>query len=620
MIETFKHRIQPAILELHETVMAQMSDCPLPEALGEHLNHLRGDGTGRSIVLLAVMNDVLRMNQIALGPNPETHPEALDAILPLCRSAAKTFAAKGLAHYEPYTNLQREDASEFLEFYRSSRLPFTAEASVTQWSGLQICRNVAVHTQDGSVVDAYEELINTVTDFWDEVGLTRRQSPAIAALQEFLTDSCEDIRDELGDHSHERPRISSNVDRHLEAERNRLSQWQEQLNRQHAELSAGRSELQKQLTDLRDRETRLKQLQAQLKQQQDQFADRETQLQAARERLTIDQSALEMQRQKIEQLRAQLETEKDSSKNRSLESERSALWKDREELALERDRLAAERIRLEQERDAFEHERFQHQQPDSAEQASISADDNDPASEPSDFLVDDLDDHDFVSELMAASQIGDVLTIHAILARLPHSVSEQLVWGNRETNNAVLAATVGHDDEKYDTIARLLAESCPSCVRSAFPSLLQILRDASSPPSARRRSAQAIGSLQQDANHAIPILLGVLESEDRSVALAASEAIAKIDPSAIETEAIPYLNSILDHAQSSSQSRTWTANLYAARADLHRLSNQPQPALEDYQESLRHRTSPNHPDQQFCTELEAYLKNSSASPNPSPRT
>ena len=173
----------------------------------------------------------------------------------------------------------------------------------------------------------------------------------------------------------------------------------------------------------------------------------------------------------------------------------------------------------------------------------------------------------------------------------------------------MLAATVGNDAEKFDSIVTLLASTCPDCVRSVFSTLLQILRDVSSPPSARRRSAIAIGCLGSDANHAISALFGVLESEDRSVSLAASEAIAKIDLATVETEAIPYLTTILQQSGSASQSQVWTANLYAARADLYRLSNQPRRALDDYEESLKHRPNASQRDVRFCEEMRDVLKN-----------
>ncbi|WP_166819866.1 HEAT repeat domain-containing protein [Thalassoroseus pseudoceratinae] len=609
MIETFKYRIQPAILELHETLVAQMSDCPLADALGEDLDQLRGDGTGRSIVLLAVMNDVLRMNQIALESHPEIPSRTLDAILPFCQSVAKTFATKGLDHYQPYTDLQRESIESFFDFYRTSRLPFTAESPITHWSGLQICRNVALQTRDGSVVDAYEQLVSTVIEFLDEIGLTRRHSPAIGSLEEFLLDSCEDIRDDLSDHSADRNRMSSSASRELDNDRQRLLSWQKNLNHQQNELTTLRSDLQRRLADLHNRETRLGQLQDELAREREKLSELQRQVQADRERLTIDQSAFEMRRQQIEE-KPQPKSETVQSPNTSLDEERAALWKDREELALERDRLSLERANLERERRAWELEREQADQAEpSASGRSVSSDD---ATPPATAMPDgeEPDGHDLLSVLMPASQVGDLPTVRAVLDQIRGTSDENLVWGNRESNNAVLAATVGHDDEKYDMIVELMSETCPNCVRSAFPTLLQILRDSSSPPSARRRSAQAIGSLREDASQAIPILLGVLESEDRSVSYAASEAIAKIDSEAVVKEAIPYLNSILEQTQSSQQSRSWTANLLAARADLYRLSDQPQRALADYEESIRHRTKPNRTDEELCSQIREQLKNS----------
>src|SRR5690606_29918353 len=120
---------------------------------------LRSSGTGKSLVMLALLDDLLRMTEIVLAGkwNP-LEPKFAAFAAPFFQTAAKTFAKKGLKQYAPFASLAAETAGRFLEFHADSGRPFGGHHSPTQWSGLKICTNVADRFDNLAAVDGYERL------------------------------------------------------------------------------------------------------------------------------------------------------------------------------------------------------------------------------------------------------------------------------------------------------------------------------------------------------------------------------------------------------------------------------------------------------------------------------
>jgi hypothetical protein len=141
--------------------------------------------------------------------------------------------------------------------------------------------------------------------------------------------------------------------------------------------------------------------------------------------------------------------------------------------------------------------------------------------------------------------------------------------------------------------ARILCARAPEAISPAYPLLKRILRDTKSPLLSRQLSIEAIGNLKARASDFIPTLLNLLESDARSLGQAATEALAKIDPGAVTSQAIPYLSYILEGPviKKSNTDPRWISNLFAARADLHRIAGQFPQAAADYESALNHAVS-----------------------------
>lgn len=617
MADSLKTLLMDQLTDLQDSVVTHLEEHNARDVLGEDLDQLRSSGTGKSLVMLALIDDVLRIIEIVLERrcNP-LEPKFAEFAAPFFQSAAKTFARKGLSQYAPFQNLQAESAGKFLEFHAGSGRPFGGHHAPTQWSGLKICTNVAGRFGNAATLVAYERLFQTlVTSLAERLPQTQREE--VRQLVDFINDRIGDVRDQL-------------------KSRHQFSQaGQDALAKERAELEALRSELAAQESQIKEREQliqqewkRFQQERAEFEQLRQQWEERladqpdtteeREQLANERETLAIERSALNHHRQQLEAAQAQWEEAQRTqplatellqkieaaearlqADRRKLDEDRSALWQEREEFAALREKWLAE-----------------HEDEEDKEHVLLEDDSFKQQAEANAAVVTSGDANGL---LIAAAGAGDVLQVEASLkwgADVNHAPAEQefktplhlaASAGHAEVIEALLDA--GADADRADAhaqnplasaiineqpeAARILAARAPECISPAYPLLKRILRDIKSPELSRQLSIEAIGHLKSRASDFIPTLLNLLESDARGIGQAAAEALAKIDPEAVTAQAIPYLSYILEGpvVKKPGTDPRWVSNLFAARGDLYRLAGQFPQAISDYESALSHAPS-----------------------------
>jgi hypothetical protein len=232
MANSLKTFLMEQLTDLHDGVVMHLHDRDARDVLGEDLDQLRGTGTGKSLVMLALLDDLLRMTEIVLAGrwNP-LDPGFAQFAAPFFQSAAKIFAKKGLWQYAHFQDLTPANAGKLLDFHSSSDWPFGGQHKPTQWSGLNICTNASIQSGNLTTLNGYERLSQTLlASLRERVPL--ENGVELGQLVDFIADRCEDARDQL---------------------QARHPEWQA-LAGEWAELKALRTELANQQTRLAERE------------------------------------------------------------------------------------------------------------------------------------------------------------------------------------------------------------------------------------------------------------------------------------------------------------------------------------------------------------------------------
>lgn len=612
MADSLKILLMDQLTDLYDAVVIYLDDHPPQDVLGEDLEQLRSSGTGKSLVMLALLDDLLRITEIVLARqwNPLA-PQFAELAAPFFQSAAKTFHRKGFKHYSAFLDLTPANAGRFLDYHAKSSRPFGGRHQPTQWSGLQVCTNVASLFQNLTVVEGYERLTQTLLTFLVE-SFPKADRDEVRQLVDFITDRCGDVRDQI------------------QAESQALESAHNDLAKQQAELIALRTELETQRAQVEEREQviqqewkRFQQERAEFEQLRQQWEERleeindrareMEQLANERETLAIEKAALNSQRQQLEADQAEWERSRESigpppaaiaelereraklaEERRRLEEDRAALWEEREELSALREQLLAAQNRPEEE----DHILF------GSDSATSHTED--------DAAVMTTDDANQLLE--AAVSSGDVEQVQAALRwgananqvfatkgyQTPLHIAARA--GHVEILETLLDAGADADPTDAESLtplesaiineqpetARLLAYRVPETISRAYPLLLRIMRDPKSPVISRQLCVEAVGQLKREATDAIPTLLNLLESETRQLGQAAAETLAQIDPAVLTIQAIPYVSYILNGplAKKETTNPHWLANLYAVRGDLHRLAGSLPEALQDYEAAL----------------------------------
>ncbi len=322
MADSLKTCLMDQLLDLHDSVVVHLDEYSPRDLLGEGLDQLRSSGTGKSLVMLALLDDLLRMTEILLAENWQPlKPDFAEFAAPFFQSAAKTFAKKGLTQYASYSRLIPATAGKFLSYHWNSTRPFGGQHQPTQWSGLQVCTNAAIKYGNIPALDGYERLSQRLLSI-----LTKRIPQADEAqlrqLSDFVSDRCAAVREQI--------------------QARHTPPAQQDLSRERAELAALRAELETKDAQLRERERLMeeewKRFQQErteyegLRQQWEEELADHTDASAESALLAADREALAKERAALLREREQLETE------------RAELWHEREELAALREHLQARQI------------------------------------------------------------------------------------------------------------------------------------------------------------------------------------------------------------------------------------------------------------------------------------
>jgi ankyrin repeat protein len=639
MADSLKTLLMDQLTDLHDSVVTHLEEHNARDVLGEELDQFRSTGTGKSLVMLALIDDVLRIIEIVLNRkfNP-LEPKFAEFAFPFFQSAAKTFARKGLSQYAPFQNLTSATAGTFLEFHAGSGRPFGGHHAPTQWSGLHISTNVAARYANAATLNGYERLFQTlIACLADRIPQTQRDE--VRQLVDFITDRLSDVRDQLKSQA-----------RHSQADYEALAKERAQLERLRAELAAQETHLKEREQLIQQEWKRFQQERADFEQLRQQWEERladlpddttldRERLANERETLAIEKAALNHQRQQLEAAQAQWEESRRAkavsseqvqklqqaearlnADRRKLEEDRAALWQEREEFAAIKEQWLAEHHVEDKEGHVL------------VDDDSFKAPANDNAAV--------VTGEDANALLLSAAAAGDALQVQAALkwgADVNHQPPDQgfktplhlaAALGHTEVMEALLEA--GADADRTDAQSqnplasaiiheqpqsvRVLCDRAPESISPAYPLLKRILRDTKSPLLSRQLSVEAIGNLQSRAGDFIPTLLNLLESDARGLGQAAALALAKIDPGAVTAQAIPYLSYILEGPviKKPSTDPRWVSNLFAARGDLHRIAGQDAQATADYESALNYAASDQRPP------LEELLEQSDRQKQPAP--
>lgn len=306
MADSLKQRLMPLVSKLHESLCRHLTGHDLRTVLGDELFRLRGSGTGRSVVMLALLADVLHVCEIVTGANPRKFPGTLSYTASMWRSAVNAFAKKGLPTFAPFQDLAPQQIPEFLEAYRESSEAFTGGSRHTEWCGLALCRNVAMTCGDRKVVADYERLFLSLLDGLQEqdVSADPQQAMALEQLRDLVSDHCSEITGNVRQQQVDQQAEIADQHERFAAWEARLTQWEADLQGQREALDIER-------------------------------ADAATE----RQRILDERAALNAEQHLQETDGGLTDHAAGGTSSDVTEAERRELWEEREELAIERERL-----------------------------------------------------------------------------------------------------------------------------------------------------------------------------------------------------------------------------------------------------------------------------------------
>jgi molybdopterin-guanine dinucleotide biosynthesis protein len=181
----------PLVEEVNQlTKVVSMSIAPadLQQILGEARSHLIRPLPDRSLVGLALLADCLRLIKTTMDADGRISDEEVVACLPLLATIGRQFASAvpGYDQLEPVS--RPVHGRILLAHYAVDTGVFGFRGSLTEWAGLDLCRQTAV-TGDGEAVELYERI---ALRLFDEVaapgGLNEQEHLARLALQQSLAE------------------------------------------------------------------------------------------------------------------------------------------------------------------------------------------------------------------------------------------------------------------------------------------------------------------------------------------------------------------------------------------------------------------------------------------------
>ena len=180
---------------VQQTAIAMIDLHGAEKIFGPNLSPFLGDGTGRELISLSLVADVIRLLEIGIGLNRPTG-EVLSLVAPLANSFVVALSILGRHDYMQYINPTSERLFGFLREHSNDTRPFGGASVVTCWAGLQICENSARSSRSTEPLDEYVAFQQSATDAFSRVDLF---GSSIDSTLVFLRNRIDRVREEIND-------------------------------------------------------------------------------------------------------------------------------------------------------------------------------------------------------------------------------------------------------------------------------------------------------------------------------------------------------------------------------------------------------------------------------------
>ena len=130
------------ILQLRGIAMEHVGSHGRAKVLGQDLDKLVKQGSGRSFVLLSFTSDFLRLLSMCLLADRKLSPLEVQFLFPLVGPASKLYA-KYRDTYRQSGAINRGNVHEFLQQYTDDSDLFGFRCPLTRWGGISIVNNIS---------------------------------------------------------------------------------------------------------------------------------------------------------------------------------------------------------------------------------------------------------------------------------------------------------------------------------------------------------------------------------------------------------------------------------------------------------------------------------------------
>ena len=169
-------------LKVQQTALSLIELHGAEVILGRNLHPFLGGGTGRELISLSLVGDVIRLIEIGMA-SKKPSDEVLAMASPLIDSFMVAMTVLGRREYQEFMNLTPERMYGFCRAHSQDTRGFGGASTTTCWAGLQICENAARADRSRLPLDAYTEFLQTTVE---ALALVQVLDPASDSLVQFL--------------------------------------------------------------------------------------------------------------------------------------------------------------------------------------------------------------------------------------------------------------------------------------------------------------------------------------------------------------------------------------------------------------------------------------------------
>ena len=169
-------------LKVQQTALSLIELHGADVILGRNLHPFLGGGTGRELISLSLVTDVIRLIEIGMG-SKKPSDEVLAMASPLIDSFMVAMTVLGRREYQEFMNLTPERMYGFCRVHSQDTRGFGGASTTTCWAGLQICENAARADRSRLPLDAYTEFLQTTVE---ALALVQVLDPASDSLVQYL--------------------------------------------------------------------------------------------------------------------------------------------------------------------------------------------------------------------------------------------------------------------------------------------------------------------------------------------------------------------------------------------------------------------------------------------------